>query len=100
MPRLSELLELHRLFFERPRAEELLAIQGEVAERLSALLVSSGYLAAPGPWDAISERALRELAGVENLEERLVEAGKIDPRTLERLEHVASEGEGLAPHRD
>lgn len=100
VPRLSELLELHRLFFERPRAEELLAIQGEVAERLSALLVSSGYLAAPGPWDAISERALRELAGVENLEERLVEAGKIDPRTLERLERVASEGEGLAPHRD
>ena len=51
------------------------------------MLVKAGFLKTVGEhWSEESQQALLALAGVENLEERMVEAGKIDPVVLEYLE--------------
>lgn len=86
---LARLLSLQRVFFERPQSTDLLTIDADVAQRLRRVLVTAGYLspeAETGEWDEPSERALRSLAGTENLEERLMEMGQIDKVVLRYLE--------------
>ncbi|MBA2668032.1 MAG: DUF1028 domain-containing protein [Trueperaceae bacterium] len=83
--RLRAHLELHRLLFERPDHDELLAIEGEVAARLLHLLRAAGE--EPGDaWGERAEASLRSLAGIENVEERMVDPGRIDPVVLRHLE--------------
>lgn len=82
---LERLVGLHRLYFERPHDEDLLAIgdelRSEIAARLRALKVE-----AP---DAHDPRALwialERWAGRENLEERMVREGSIDRTVLDIL---------------
>ncbi|MEU8816795.1 DUF1028 domain-containing protein [Actinoplanes sp. NPDC048796] len=69
---LARLLELHTLYFERPDPATLIPLTGAVADEVRALLTKAGY------------DDLDSWAGVENLEERLVE-GSIDPLVLEIL---------------
>ena len=84
---LKRLLSLQRLFFERPQEDEILEIDQELAERLQKVLVRSGHLAdVRGGWDDASEKALRDLIGTENLEERTVETGYIDQAVVRYLE--------------
>lgn len=84
--RLRELLELHHLYFERPREGDLLPLEGAVLERLLRVLERSGRLRAGEGWGEDAQGALRELAGVENLEERLTHEDRIDRSALEHLE--------------
>lgn len=87
VPELRRLLTLHQLFFERPQETDALFIAADVAERLHAVLVKTGHLGATGgSWTAASDAALRELAGVENLEERLLGPGQVDRVVLAYLE--------------
>lgn len=86
VPELRRLLGLQRLFFEPPNEGDGLEIRGDVATRLHHILVASGYLEDAGTWDEASEAALRRLAGVENLEERMLERGRVDRVVLEHLE--------------
>jgi uncharacterized Ntn-hydrolase superfamily protein len=88
VPELSRLLGLYHLYFDKPLQENILNITGEIAERLTSILVKSGYLAAAQPWGEASEKVLQSLAGVENVEERMLEAGKVDRLVLEHLESV------------
>ena len=84
---LARLLELQQLYFERPGEEDVLEIDANLAERVQAVLVRAGFLDAPTTgWDSASDAALRSLAGVENLEERLLEPGHIDRVVLSYLE--------------
>jgi len=85
VPRLGELLTMQRLFFERARPEDALPIEGAVADRLLALLRAAGRDAGAA-WGEAGRAALRALAGVENLEERLLEGDRIDPAVLAYLE--------------
>jgi len=85
---LRRLLELQRLYFERPREEDVLVVEGEIAERLTRVLVAAGRLDGERPWGPISEKALRELAGIENLEERMLDEGRIDRVVLTHLERL------------
>jgi uncharacterized Ntn-hydrolase superfamily protein len=81
---LARLLDLHRLYFERPARGDLLPIEGpllaEVASRLARLL---GVAIDAGDADDVRDR-LDRWAGRENLEERMVESGWID-RTVLRV---------------
>ncbi len=86
---LTRLLSLQRIFFERPRSADLLNIDADIAGRLRRIFVATGHLEpveASDVWDDASERALRDLAGTENLEERLVEKGRVDRIVLEYME--------------
>ena len=73
---LERLLELHGLYFERPSANDILTIDDALSKRVQGVLVRAGQLDKPrAPWDAEADAALRGLAGIENLEERLLEPG-------------------------
>ena len=91
IPELMRLLELRNLYFEKPTAENTLPIKEDIAQRLTRVLLHSGFLKASAPWGQISEKALRDLAGVENLENRMLEAGLIDKVVLDYLEQKFSE---------
>jgi uncharacterized Ntn-hydrolase superfamily protein len=88
IPELQRLLSIHRLLFERPNLENLIPLEGEIVLRLEQVLFKAGFLKTePGSqWCEESQQALLAIAGVENLEERMVEAGKLDPVVLEYLE--------------
>jgi uncharacterized Ntn-hydrolase superfamily protein len=91
VPRLQALLALQRLYFERPDDDDLVPIEGEVAERLLRVLRAAGT--EPGDaWGERAEAALRSVAGIENLEERMVDPGRVDREVLAFL--AARYGDG------
>jgi uncharacterized Ntn-hydrolase superfamily protein len=79
---LGRLLALHRRYFRRPSDDELVELTGPLAAEVAGLLARRG--AGPvDPGDAAAVwAALEGWAGMENLEERLVRRGWIDPTTL------------------
>lgn len=77
---LARLLDIHTLLFGRTDPEDLLDLEGALADEVAALLMAAGYLPAGGSVDS----ALAAWAGVENLEERLA-PGRIDPVVLAHL---------------
>jgi uncharacterized Ntn-hydrolase superfamily protein len=91
VPRLQGHLALQRLYFEKPSEDDLLAIEGDVEARLLQALAAAGQT--PGSaWGDPGREALRAVAGVENLEERLVEDDRVDRAVLEHLERRFVEG--------
>jgi len=72
VPELSRLLDLHRLYFDRPDPDSLLPLEGELADEVDLRLRALGY------------DTLDDWAGVENYEERMV-PGSIDPLVLAKL---------------
>jgi uncharacterized Ntn-hydrolase superfamily protein len=117
---LQRLLEMHRLYLDRPRAEDLLPLEtvaGELRDLLTKLGAASGSRATivfepmetaavstvqrppvgeprpcPRGWDDGWQRALVGWMAVENLEERAAAAGWIDPRVLAVLRERARRG--------
>jgi uncharacterized Ntn-hydrolase superfamily protein len=85
---LGRLLALHRRYFRRPGDDELVELTGPLAAEVAGHLSRRG--AGPGdPGDAAALwAALEGWAGLENLEERLVRPGWIDPTTLNALRAV------------
>lgn len=83
---LARLLDMHRLYFERPEEGELLAadpaLEQEIAEHLRRLDKL-------GPEEDLWQ-ALSDYMGWENLEERWAGPGRIDPRVLEYLRRQAA----------
>jgi uncharacterized Ntn-hydrolase superfamily protein len=82
---LGRLLALHRRYFQRPSDDELVELTGPLAAEVAGLLDRLGA----GPVDPGDPTAvwvaLEGWAGTENLEERLVRRGWIDPTTLAAL---------------
>ena len=73
---LERLLDLHHLFFEPPRDEDLLAIEGQLAQEIDAHVATLGF------------QTLDDWVGVENYEMRVPE-GRIDKTVLEALRRQA-----------
>jgi uncharacterized Ntn-hydrolase superfamily protein len=80
---LRRLHGLHELLFGRTAPDQLLVLDGELADEVGALLARLGY-----PPDGDVSAALDRWAGVENLEERTV-TGRIDPVVLRELRRQA-----------
>ncbi len=74
---LGRLLDLHRVYFERPAEADLMPIEGDVASRVTAALTRLGY------------DRLDDWVGVENYEMRVVD-GRIDRYVLNQLERQAT----------
>ena len=79
---LSRLMDLHTLYFERPNPQECLVLEGPLADEVRTLLATLGYTAAD------LNKALEDMSGVENLEERMVK-DRIDPIVLDHLRKIA-----------
>ena len=91
VPRLQQLLKLQRLYFGAPQPEDAWAIEGDVARRLLDVLRAAGHPVG-ADWDAAAREALIALAGVENVEERLLDGDRVDRAVLEHLERVVGRG--------
>ncbi len=86
VPELGRLLQLQRLYLDKPSAAPRELASDEVAW-LQSVLGAQGLLVGEptGAWDEATERALQGLYGVENLEERWVGGGAVDPVAWEHL---------------
>lgn len=78
---LAQLLELHNLYFERPKESEILDVNPDLEAEIRAKLGRLGWLSPETElW-----KTLEDYMGWENLEERWVGAGRIDPKVLQYL---------------
>ncbi|MGD8397919.1 MAG: DUF1028 domain-containing protein [Anaerolineae bacterium] len=83
--RLKGLVDLHHLFFQPPQPGEMEAVERALARELQRILRRAGYYDGPvhGDYDAATRRALRDLVGNENFEERFDEdAGLISRQVV------------------
>jgi uncharacterized Ntn-hydrolase superfamily protein len=86
--KLTELLELHRLYFGTSDESERLPIEGAVAVKLQEMMITHGYYQGDthGQLDEATRAALRRFIGNENFEDRTdVESGYIDRPVFEYL---------------
>jgi uncharacterized Ntn-hydrolase superfamily protein len=85
---LSRLLELHHLYFQRPDDADVITVDDPLQQEIRGHLDHLGKLHTGVLWDD-----LQEYMGWENLEERWVGEGRIDPKVLEYLRrHAGSSG--------
>jgi len=80
--RLQEILELHHLYFKPPDPESLIPIDAKVTRELQRIARRSGRYRGPigGEYDDATRKAVEQLIGVENLEDRWPPgADQIDP---------------------
>jgi uncharacterized Ntn-hydrolase superfamily protein len=86
---LGRLLELHRLFLDKPSAPPRPLSEHDV-RWVQDLLRRTKHLdrAPTGVWDEATERALEGLFGVENLEERWTTGPRMDPVAWEHLQRT------------
>ena len=84
---LKRILALHRLYFGKPRPENLLPIRGDLAREIQRLAQNAGYYhgAITGEFDASTREALTRLIHTENLEEREQPDDRIDQVVLDFL---------------
>jgi uncharacterized Ntn-hydrolase superfamily protein len=84
---LQRLLDLHKLYLFPSEPTDLLSIDEGITCELQTLLQRQGHFSNPasGVYDEATQAAMRRLIGVENLEERWREDGRIDWVVLEFL---------------
>jgi uncharacterized Ntn-hydrolase superfamily protein len=82
---LKRLLELHKLYLFKSKAEDLLPLEGEVAREVQDILFELGYYGGEinGLYGEATKKALFDFSGIENLEERWQEGAYIDQVVLE-----------------
>jgi uncharacterized Ntn-hydrolase superfamily protein len=90
---LERLLGLHELYFGATPPERWLPVGGELEAEVRAALTRLGY--ATGDLGA----DLETWAGIENLEERVGGAARIDPVVLDELRRLAAAG-STTPNRE
>ncbi len=84
---LKRLLDLHHLYLGKTNPADILAIDANIARELQTLMQRLKYYdgAIDGAWNESTQRAFREFAGVENLEDRLLDGARIDRVVLNFL---------------
>lgn len=86
--RLGELIEMHRLYFEKSPVEERVKLTGNTLRKMQHLLQKMGYYQGEvhGEYDKETRSAFEAMIGNENFEDRAFPAeGEIDPPVLEYL---------------
>ena len=82
--KLGELIQMHHLYFGKPKPEDRLPITEDLARELQAIMRSAG--ATPnepnGLWDDATRKAFNDLVNNENLEERWPNG---DPNGIDRV---------------
>jgi uncharacterized Ntn-hydrolase superfamily protein len=94
---LQRLYGIWRLYFEKPKPEDRLPLEGAVLVELQELMRALGYYQGPvhGQWDEATRRAYATLIGNENFEERIpLDADWIDRAVLEYLRDLARRRQG------
>lgn len=83
---LGRLLGIHQMYFSPKREEDRLPIDADLARELQTIMRRQGHaVPSSGEWDTDTQRAFREFAGTENLEERLYDGPWLDRIALEYI---------------
>jgi uncharacterized Ntn-hydrolase superfamily protein len=82
---LARILEQHKLYFFKPRPEDILPIDAALGAELAALLVKVGSLPQGATFDDKARAALVAFMHRENLEDRVRDDGCTDRQTLAYL---------------
>jgi uncharacterized Ntn-hydrolase superfamily protein len=82
---LRRLLDLHGLYFERPDPDSLLKLDGDVADEVADALSRLDLLIGASDDPEALWRSLDRWAGRENVEERMIRPGWVDPVVLDLL---------------
>lgn len=84
---LKRLLDLQQLYFGKTDPSNVIAIDAGIGQELQRLMQAHGYYRGDvnGSWDEPTRQAFREFAGVENLEDRLLDGARIDRVVLDFL---------------
>lgn len=73
IPRLGELIDMHRLYFGRSADEERVDLSGDTLEKLQSIARELGYYNGliDGEYGELTRNALRDFVGNENFEDRV-----------------------------
>lgn len=82
---LARILEQHKLYFFKPRPEDVLPINATLGAEIAALLVKLGSLPQGAAFDEEARKALVSFMHRENLEDRVLGGDRIDRQTLAYL---------------
>jgi uncharacterized Ntn-hydrolase superfamily protein len=84
---LKRILQLHKLYFFRPKPEDVLPIDEVLTAEIQYLLKATGDYNGPvtATYDSTTRRAFRKFTGRENLEERWFEDAHVDRVVLDYL---------------
>src|SRR5271166_20495 len=82
---LARILEQHKLYFFKPRPEDVLPIDATLGAEISALLERAGSLPQGAAFDGKARAALVSFMHRENLEDRVLDGDRIDRQTLAHL---------------
>jgi uncharacterized Ntn-hydrolase superfamily protein len=82
---LARILEQHKLYFFKPRPEDVLPIDARLGAEIAAVLVKAGTLPKGAAFDGKAREALVAFMHRENLEDRVRDDGCIDRQTLAYL---------------
>ena len=84
IPRLAELLEIHRLYFGKSPSSQRVRLQGEAVKEVQSIMKGLGYyIPTDGEYDYATREAFRAFIANENFEERAdPDAGWIDRPVL------------------
>jgi uncharacterized Ntn-hydrolase superfamily protein len=86
---LRRVLQLHRLYFERTRPEDVLALEGATLQEVKDLLRKAGYEPGPGSeYDPATKQALKAYFLTENFDERWTEQPVIDGKVLDYMRNT------------
>ena len=67
-----DLVQLHHLYYQSAKAEDLLPIDDAIARELQTIMIAQGYMTGEinGLWDEVCQQVFWMLIGNENLEMR------------------------------
>jgi uncharacterized Ntn-hydrolase superfamily protein len=89
IPELARLLDLHDIFFGKADDSALLDLTDELGAEIAGLLDTVGH--PPTGADLVAvQTALWDWAGIENVEERIVDGDRLDPVVLQMLRDKAA----------
>jgi uncharacterized Ntn-hydrolase superfamily protein len=88
---LFRLFGLHQLYFLKPKAEDILEVDEALRAKLASNLIALGYLTIENATDdAVFYEKLKEFQLIENFDERIQEAGKVDKHVVAFMDQLAA----------
>ncbi len=82
--KLSHLLDLHEMYFNKPTPEEIVNVDTEIAKQIQVALKKRGYYQGEitGVYNEMTRNAYASFCGWENYEERVLEGNQVDRNVL------------------
>ncbi|PLR95876.1 DUF1028 domain-containing protein [Bacillus sp. T33-2] len=88
---LKRILYLHQLYFQKPKEEDILPVEGQLMDEIVSSLKKLDYLKTDAPSEAHVFEAVLSFHLIENFDERIQEKGFIDKKVVEFMSDLATQ---------